>query len=110
MATSPTGTAKWKRIRAQAIRRAQQAGLTHCPMPGCGVPLDYRNSRYPNSAEVDHVIPRARGGPDHIENTQVMCRTCNRRKGGKTGTPSDFETGTPHEASPRKVFEHSKQW
>ena len=31
--------------------------------------------------EIDHVIPVSRGGETTIENSQTLCRTCNRRKG-----------------------------
>ena len=33
--------------------------------------------------EVDHVIPRAKGGQDVDENLQLLCGHCNRVKGGK---------------------------
>ncbi len=33
--------------------------------------------------EVDHVLPRSRGGTDHIENLQLLCGHCNRVKGGR---------------------------
>jgi len=29
----------------------------------------------------DHIIPKSRRGPDHIENFQTMCEKCNGRKG-----------------------------
>ena len=32
--------------------------------------------------ELDHVIPKSRGGTDHIENLQLLCPSCNRIKGG----------------------------
>ena len=34
--------------------------------------------------EVDHIIPRARGGPDHLENLQLLCSHCNRVKGDRS--------------------------
>ena len=33
--------------------------------------------------EVDHVIPRSKGGTDHIENLQLLCPHCNRVKGDR---------------------------
>ena len=33
--------------------------------------------------EVDHVIPRSRGGTDHPDNLQLLCSHCNRVKGDK---------------------------
>ena len=33
--------------------------------------------------EVDHVIPRKKGGTDHLENLQLLCGHCNRIKGDR---------------------------
>ena len=34
--------------------------------------------------EVDHILPKARGGTDHKDNLQLLCCHCNRTKGSKT--------------------------
>ena len=34
--------------------------------------------------EVDHILPRSKGGTDHLDNLQLLCSGCNRSKGGRT--------------------------
>ena len=33
--------------------------------------------------EVDHKVPRSRGGTDHLDNLQLLCSSCNRIKGDR---------------------------
>ena len=33
--------------------------------------------------EVDHMIPRSKGGTDHLDNLQLLCSHCNRMKGNR---------------------------
>ena len=33
--------------------------------------------------EVDHMVPRSRGGTDHLDNLQLLCSHCNRLKGDR---------------------------
>lgn len=45
---------------------------------GCLTLFPYRNQT------IDHVVPRSRGGPDHISNLQLLCAACNSAKGRGT--------------------------
>lgn len=42
--------------------------------------------------EVEHIIPKSRGGTDRIDNLCLACRDCNQRKGNQTAE----EFGYPH--------------
>ena len=82
MATSRTGTTRWKNVRAKVIRQAQRDGIDHCPR--CNVLLDYSSGeRKRNSVEVDHIVPHSQGGTDTVDNAQVVCGRCNRSLGSK---------------------------
>jgi len=37
----------------------------------------------PDAYQVDHIVPRSAGGPDHISNYVPSCRACNASKAGK---------------------------
>src|SRR5699024_10033637 len=79
--TSRTGTTKWRKTRADMIRKAKQAGQTNCPL--CDTPLDYHTPHQHNSAEVDHIKPSSKGGSDHTNNLRVICMLCNRTRHNK---------------------------
>ena len=38
----------------------------------------------PRHLQVDHIVPRAKGGNDHISNLQLLCASCNAHKGKKS--------------------------
>ena len=44
---------------------------------GCGEAMDARH------LEVDHIVPKAKGGGDHYANYQLLCGNCNRIKGAR---------------------------
>jgi len=94
MATSRTGTAAYKHWRRRVLARGQADGVTSCPI--CGVQLDYRRGRQPNSAEPDHILAHRWGGRETAENGRVLCRRCNQSRGDgrRTATPEPKRTTT----------------
>lgn len=49
---------------------------------GCRYNFPFRNFT------VDHVVPQAKGGTDHVDNLQLLCNACNSTKG--TGTQEEL--------------------
>lgn len=38
----------------------------------------------PSKLEIDHAVPKSRGGNNTLDNAQTTCRSCNRKKGAST--------------------------
>jgi site-specific DNA-methyltransferase (adenine-specific) len=51
----------------------EQNGLCN----GCYTQFEIRN------LEIDHIIPKSKGGGDYYENYQLLCSNCNRKKGDR---------------------------
>lgn len=51
---------------------------------------------------IDHVIPKSRGGPHTWENVVAACRRCNLRKGNRT----PVEAGMPLQSTPQAPRRH----
>lgn len=56
------GTERWKHLRAECLRRSGG----RCATPGC---------QYP-AVVADHIIPRAKGGADSLNNLRALCFDC----------------------------------
>ena len=96
MVTSRTGTASHKRFRIAVLQAGQNNGVTHCPIPGCGIWLDYDRGLRPNSAEPDHIVRVADGGTNSPTNGRVICRRCNQSLGSrKAATAAPASSARP---------------
>ena len=93
MATSRTGTGKWKNLRRECLTRDRAAGITTCPL--CGVWLNYDQHGTPASAEADHITPHTQGGEDTLDNVRTICRRCNQSRGGKQAAQRRIVTSRP---------------
>ena len=58
--------------------RHQLYGLQEGVCIGCDTHFPFR------VMDIDHILPRSKGGTDHPDNLQMLCAGCNRSKGGRT--------------------------
>lgn len=84
----------WKKARERVIAMSD---------PVCAICQGYVDKDAPpytpTSPEVDHIIPIIRGGsPYEIENLQLTCFKCNRKKGARMA--SDYEANEAENACP----------
>lgn len=73
--TDPDQPTRSPRIRE--IRWAEMGAGERRECPGCG------RKKYADDFDLDHIVPRAKGGIDADENLQLLCSACNRTKGGR---------------------------
>lgn len=64
--------ARWRRLRTMVLAR----------QPICADPFGIHAARgeVVASTDVDHIVPRRRGGRDTMENLQGLCHECHSRK------------------------------
>jgi 5-methylcytosine-specific restriction endonuclease McrA len=60
-------TTQWRRIRQTVINR-----------DGC-----CQRCGTEDNLSVDHIVPRSLNGTDSLDNLEVLCSSCNSRKGGR---------------------------
>ena len=77
--TDPERPTRSPRIRE--IRWAELGTGDRRQCPGCS------RRKYYDDFDLDHIVPRAKGGLDADENLQLLCSSCNRIKGGRLTMP-----------------------
>lgn len=75
-------------VRALVMRRCK----FRCKMCGRKYTKNAKKElQYPNKyftkAQIDHIIPFALGGRNHIKNYQLLCRACNLKKSDNVEEP-----------------------
>jgi 5-methylcytosine-specific restriction protein A len=78
--------ARWRRIRRAVLRRDNYRCRAMIPA------IDERARQrgvmvrcWNTGKEVDHIIPKAQGGTDELDNLQSLCKGCHSRKTAKEG-------------------------
>ncbi|MFQ6072787.1 MAG: RNA-guided endonuclease IscB, partial [Methanosarcinales archaeon] len=56
--------------------------------------------------EIEHVIPKSKGGTDRVSNLVIACKTCNMQKGNKTAAEFGFPN-IQKQANKHKDFKYS---
>jgi hypothetical protein len=74
-------------IRAAVLERDGYQCRSCGWKPGDPVPIKKKTDRLVyRGLEIDHIYPKSLGGPDEEGNFQVLCTTCNCRKGARVDT------------------------
>lgn len=78
----PLNKTEWAAVRLRAIASLDPV----CAI--CHHPIDLEAAAFsPMAVEVDHIVPRSRGGAYYdIDNLQLTHSRCNRQKGAKMAT------------------------
>lgn len=95
---------KWNKTEwAQARKRAIATLDSICAI--CHKPIDMEAAPFtPLAVEVDHIVPRSRGGSFYaLDNLQLTHHRCNRKKGAKMA--EDYAGGVVTNPIP-----HSNAW
>ncbi|GAB6391726.1 MAG: DNA methylase N-4/N-6 domain protein [Treponematales bacterium] len=72
----------------------QQRGICN----GCMTAFDIRH------LEIDHIVPKAKGGGDYYENYQLLCGNCNRVKGTRTMAYLRMKTDAKNKLLDQRIF------
>jgi hypothetical protein len=62
--------------------------------------------------EIEHIVPKSRGGTDRVSNLTLACRDCNQRKGNMTASEFDYPHIQEQAEQPLKgaTFMNATRW
>lgn len=79
---------------AKQLERIFSKSNGRCHLCRCELRFhNYGNSNVRGAWEVEHSIPRAKGGTDHLNNLYAACISCNRSKGSSTTRSARAKNG-----------------
>lgn len=73
MSTESSSSGTWQSVRSKVLERDGH----ECKF--CGVSDEEHTEEHGSGLEAHHVIPRADGGGDYIENLVTLCKPCHRK-------------------------------
>ena len=82
-----------RKLQGWAYQRGPQYGFENVKMyvrARDEYTCQYCGKKFPPDLEVDHIVPRSRGGTDRPDNLVAACHDCNQRKGNMTATEFGF--------------------
>lgn len=84
------GILRFRSDRSSDINNYRQVGLKTNPSNyGWYTCVHCGRKLRKDSVEIDHILPRSKGGENTPENLQCLCKYCNRSKGNKTDQSKD---------------------
>jgi hypothetical protein len=79
--SNPSKPSKREQIYALLVERG--GGAAYCNVPGCIAEGPY---------EIDHIVPKSRGGSNELDNLQLLCPRHNNRKSAQSWEAFLFAT------------------
>lgn len=70
-------------IRAAVLKRDGYKCQSCGWVPGGPVPVNADGREIYRTLEIDHILPKSKGGPSEEDNFQVLCTSCNSKKGAR---------------------------
>ena len=100
-----------KRLPGWTYQRGEQYGWENVKMyvrARDKYTCQYCGAVMPPDLEVDHIVPRSRGGTDRPDNLVAACHECNRRKGNQTATEFGYPQVAERAGQSFRVAAHTQ--